>query len=150
MVACPDSGLCEENHAQFGIAKLAPYDHSRHREHLALRARGASRAHRHGYRWGPSDVTHLLDDIWTSGGKSYGSAADWIVVKLHCDAEKPDNQQWELIDGHQRLTTLYLIFRYTKKDAKQGFSVPYSIFYQTRPGSQERPETREVQLEIIL
>ncbi|RQS60666.1 DUF262 domain-containing protein [Burkholderia sp. Bp8963] len=108
---------------------------------------GAIRGHffvpsyQRGYRWGPSDVTRLLDDIWASGGKSYSLQP--IVVKLHRDAEKPEKQQWELIDGQQRLTTLYLIFRYMKKDAKQGFGAPYTILYQTRPGSQEYLETLE-------
>jgi len=96
-------------------------------------------SYQRGYRWDPSDVMRLLDDIWDSGGKGYSLQP--IVVKLHRDAEQPEKQEWELIDGQQRLTTLYLIFRYMEKDAKQGFGAPYSIFYQTRSGSQEYLKT---------
>jgi hypothetical protein len=96
-------------------------------------------SYQRGYRWDTSDVMRLLDDIWESGGKGYSLQP--IVVKLHRGAEQLEKQEWELIDGQQRLTTLYLIFRYMEKDAKQGFGAPYSIFYQTRTGSHEYLKT---------
>lgn len=56
-----------------------------------------------GYRWGADEVTRLLEDIYLNGKKSY--CLQPIVVKK-------DGDVYELIDGQQRLTTLYLIYRY--------------------------------------
>lgn len=83
-----------------------------------------------GYRWNIDDVQHLLDDIWACGGQNYSLQP--IVVKLRND--KSDNE-WELIDGQQRLTTLYLIFHYMQHEGWKKNGAPYSISYQTRPDS---------------
>jgi len=96
-------------------------------------------SYQRGYRWERSDVLRLLDDIWGSEGKAYSLQP--IVVKLHRDAEYPEQQEWELIDGQQRLTTLYLIFRFMERDGRQGLRAPYSIFYQTRLGSEQYLKT---------
>jgi hypothetical protein len=87
-----------------------------------------------GYRWDKNDVTRLLDDIWGSQGQDYSLQP--IVVKLHKQGEKLADHEWELIDGQQRLTTLYLILRYMKEEAGSGIGAPYSLYYETRPGSQ--------------
>src|SRR6185436_9981728 len=59
-------------------------------------------AYQRGYRWGKDEVRKLLDDIWESRDKSYYLQP--VVVK------KYDGDEWELVDGQQRLTTLFLIF----------------------------------------
>jgi uncharacterized protein with ParB-like and HNH nuclease domain len=56
-----------------------------------------------GFRWGHHEVEALLNDIVASDGKYYLQP---LVVK------RLDDQRWELIDGQQRLTTLYLILQY--------------------------------------
>lgn len=89
-----------------------------------------------GYRWDKTDVTRLLDDIWDSQGQEYSLQP--IVVKLHKQGEtllEADNE-WELIDGQQRLTTLYLIFRYMQNQGWKKMGPPYSLRYETRLGSQ--------------
>jgi hypothetical protein len=92
-----------------------------------------------GYRWNPDDVKHLLDDILESKGQDYSLQP--VVVKLHKPAEHGSDAQWELIDGQQRLTTLYLILRYMRRELEQGLGAPYSLRYETRPGSQEYLDT---------
>jgi hypothetical protein len=87
-----------------------------------------------GYRWDKNDVTRLLDDIWGSQGQDYSLQP--IVVKLHKQGKKLVDHEWELIDGQQRLTTLYLVLRYMKEHAGSGIGAPYSLHYETRPGSQ--------------
>ncbi len=77
-----------------------------------------------GYRWTADDVTRLLDDILESGGKPY-SLQPIVVMPTEGDSV------WELIDGQQRLTTLWLILNFMNKDIPR-----YSIEYQTRKGSQ--------------
>ncbi len=90
-----------------------------------------------GYRWGTTQVRELLDDFLEffgdlSGddGKEGGQPGDYyclqpVVVKRSQDDEL------EVIDGQQRLTTLYILF------CELGVEEPYTIRYETRPKSAE-------------
>ena len=80
-----------------------------------------------GYRWGEVEVSRLLDDIWKSKGQSYSLQP--VVVK------REGEDAWELIDGQQRLTTLYLIFGYMQRAGLKNVGPQYSISYDTRPQS---------------
>ena len=82
-----------------------------------------------GYRWGKLEVERLLNDIWENGDKDYSLQP--IVVKR--DAE----DMWELVDGQQRLTTLYLIFNYMHRAGLKNVGPQYSLTYDTRPKSRE-------------
>lgn len=87
-------------------------------------------AYQRGYRWTKDDVKKLLDDLEESrkeGEKRYSLQP--IVVK------KRPNGDWELIDGQQRLTTLWLIFNYMQKAGYKRSGPAYSLEYETRPGS---------------
>ncbi|WP_051603195.1 DUF262 domain-containing protein [Simplicispira psychrophila] len=80
-------------------------------------------AYQRGYRWTEDEIKKLLDDIWETEGKPYSLQP--VVVK------KREDGAWELIDGQQRLTTLWLILRFMQKgDAR------YTLEYATRTGSQ--------------
>jgi Protein of unknown function DUF262/Protein of unknown function (DUF1524) len=83
-------------------------------------------AYQRGYRWGRDEVKKLLDDIWESRGKSYYLQP--VVVKKYGD-------EWELVDGQQRLTTLFLIFQYMKHEGLQNSGAGYSLRYETREDS---------------
>ena len=83
-------------------------------------------AYQRGYRWGEQEVRLLLDDIAEARGSDYYLQP--VVVK------KLDDDRWELVDGQQRLTTLYLILRAINRYLP--FVMPqYSLSYETRPGS---------------
>ena len=81
-----------------------------------------------GYRW-DEEVEILLDDLnGIKNNENY--CLQPIVVK------KVDTDTFELIDGQQRLTSLFIIQKYLQ------FYIPtlkikYSINYKTRPGSKE-------------
>src|SRR3954454_22871412 len=81
-----------------------------------------------GYRWTPLEVQQLLNDIWASQGEPYSLQP--IVVK------REGENAWELVDGQQRLTTLFLIFAFMQREKLQNSGAPYSITYDTRPGSE--------------
>lgn len=84
-----------------------------------------------GYRWGEHEVEQLLDDITEhvrDGGREYYLQP--LVVKPMSEG------RWELVDGQQRLTTLYLIIRRIKNYLPQT-EPTYSLEYETRPGSAE-------------
>ncbi len=97
-----------------------------------IRGRFFVPAYQRGYRWDRNDVDRLLNDIWDSRGTDYSLQP--IVVKLHKKADTEKDNEWELIDGQQRLTTLYLILNYIEKKAR-GLGVTYSLSYETRSGS---------------
>ena len=82
-----------------------------------------------GYRWGTHEVECLLNDIWGSKGDPYNLQP--VVVK------REGEDVWELVDGQQRLTTLYLIFMFMQREGFQSAGVPYSIKYDTRPKSKK-------------
>lgn len=85
-----------------------------------------------GYRWGSDEVTRLLDDIYTAvalnDSKTY--CLQPIVVKC-----MPDG--FELIDGQQRLTTIYLIYKYIASVTTARLAPKFSLDYITRPGSRD-------------
>lgn len=110
-------------------------------------------AYQRGYRWGHDEVAALLDDIYMDGqrGKDDKYCLQPIVVKkrtgplppvpdepcadavtLHTDTGQ---EQWELIDGQQRLTTLYLLYHYLQTKVQLAIPLRFSLFYQTRPRS---------------
>jgi len=84
-------------------------------------------SYQRGYRWGKTEVRQLLDDIRESNGATYYLQP--LVVK------RRDEDSWELVDGQQRLTTLYLIFRYLQSTHLPSASINYSLTYETREGS---------------
>jgi hypothetical protein len=90
-------------------------------------------SYQRGYRWGHHDVTNLLDDIWAHQGKPYSLQP--VVVKLRQRGESDAQHEWSLIDGQQRLTTLFLILRYMAQNLRCGMGAPYSLGYETRPNS---------------
>lgn len=84
-------------------------------------------SYQRGYRWGEDEVTRLLDDVYNNGTNNY--CLQPIVVRRTGD-------RFELIDGQQRLTTLYLIYRYMY-NASGGFldEPSFSLEYETREKS---------------
>lgn len=87
-------------------------------------------SYQRGYRWGTKEVELLLDDILSSGDSPY--CLQPIVVK------RLDNNHYELVDGQQRITTLFLIYKYFHKCSK-GFlnDAKFTLEYQTRTQSQQ-------------
>lgn len=80
-----------------------------------------------GYRWGASEVRHLLKDVAESSGQNYYLQP--VVVKRIAE------DRWELVDGQQRLTTLFLILEFIGRDYLPAARAGYSLEYETRPAS---------------
>lgn len=75
-------------------------------------------AYQRGYRWGKDEVDRLLEDInEIPDGQKY--CLQPVVVKNV-------NGVYELIDGQQRLTTLYLIMKYLNAYVDINFSIEYT------------------------
>lgn len=84
-------------------------------------------SYQRGYRWEPKQVKTLLEDISCSNGKPY--CLQPVVVR------KRDDSKYELIDGQQRLTTIYILLKYLKNEYKPRLSINYSLSYEIREGS---------------
>ena len=103
-----------------------------------------------GYRWTSQQVNDLLNDIWTFSKKP---ASEIIQGEFYClQPVVVKKKTWiengneivghEVIDGQQRLTTLFIIIQYLAKEFLKVESLMedygkelYSIRYETRPHS---------------
>lgn len=81
-----------------------------------------------GYRWTSEEIRLMLDDIYENGGKPY--CLQPIVVK------KVDGR-YELIDGQQRLTTIFLIYTYFASKLGPLYAPAFTLKYETRKKSEE-------------
>lgn len=93
-------------------------------------------SYQRGYRWGTAEVVKLLDDINTDVIAASSPRSYYLqpVVVMWREAEG----NWELIDGQQRLTTLYLIVKYLRdSNWLPRAKVNYSLAYETRENSRE-------------
>ena len=93
-------------------------------------------SYQRGYRWDKINVTDLLDDLLEfmqdpNSGKFY--CLQPLVVK------KIGENQYNVIDGQQRLTTIFIILKYLEKllEDENDIKEIYTINYETREGSQE-------------
>ena len=94
-------------------------------------------SYQRGYRWDERNVKDLLDDLLEfiqdpNSGKFY--CLQPLVVKKNIDTNK-----YNVIDGQQRLTTIFIILRYLENLLKEenGINEIYAIDYETREGSRE-------------
>lgn len=108
-------------------------------------------AYQRGYRWDPQQVEDLLNDIFEFTPKEIKDSEEmtWyclqpLVVK-ECDTltlskhNLDTTKKWyEVIDGQQRLTTVYLVVHYINEMLKGREKIPEpTIKYQTRPKSED-------------
>ncbi|MDR2719170.1 MAG: DUF262 domain-containing protein [Treponema sp.] len=92
-------------------------------------------SYQRGYRWTKQQVNDLLDDICDfKPQKDEWYCLQPLVVKKN----KEENEKWEVIDGQQRLTTIFLIIHYFNEMwiGKQKINEPI-ITYQTRNDSSQ-------------
>lgn len=87
-------------------------------------------SYQRGYRWGETEVVRLLDDIYSTEGKR-NYCLQPVVVRKNGD-------RYELIDGQQRLTTIYLIYRFMNEESFGFIDEPrFTLSYETRDRSEE-------------
>lgn len=87
-----------------------------------------------GYRWGKTEVEALLNDVYEYGRKPPKAENESYCLQPVVVRNLGD--KYELIDGQQRLTTLYLIYVYMNKASGGFMSEPrFSISYETREES---------------
>ncbi len=92
-------------------------------------------SYQRGYRWTSNEVKALLDDIYEfildneKSDKSVFYCLQPLIAYLH-------NDKYYVIDGQQRLTTIYIILTYLKDIAQMLGKSKYQLSYETRPDSE--------------
>jgi hypothetical protein len=94
-----------------------------------------------GYRWKDTQVENLLDDLYSfyennnsSDNKDEFYCLQPVVVKKNNDIQKNEDLEgnwFEVIDGQQRLTTIYLILHYLN-NIDNNRDINFSLDYETR------------------
>jgi hypothetical protein len=90
-------------------------------------------AYQRGYRWTPTQVTQLLDDIREFTKRENPRPEEFYCLQpLVLRAN--DDGAYEVVDGQQRLTTLLLILRhFNERLAVRYQQKLYQLEYETRP-----------------
>lgn len=113
-------------------------------------------SYQRGYRWDEIQVRDLLEDIWNFCEKEDDKKDSFyclqpIIVKKY----EQDEKKYKLVDGQQRLTTIYMILSHFKLYMDDSRYESFKIEYETREDSkdflkniQERYKTNEKELNI--
>lgn len=92
-------------------------------------------AFQRGYRWTESEVKDLLDDIHEFSQSDYKSHSSGVADRFYClqpiIVTESSEGYWKVIDGQQRMTTLYLIYLYYNSIAGRLMrtALPFEIHY---------------------
>ncbi|WP_454804243.1 DUF262 domain-containing protein [Mucilaginibacter phyllosphaerae] len=107
-------------------------------------------SYQRGYRWTKQEVEDLLNDIYGFARKSKKTKELYclqpVVVKPHIwksdDGEELSG--WEVVDGQQRLTTIYILLQYLSHTYLNGSSLKsaygadiFTLDYETRSNTKE-------------
>lgn len=97
-------------------------------------------SYQRGYKWGTKEVTELLNDINDFVPRlinEYLEDKTWYCLQPIV-LKSIDENNFEVIDGQQRLTTIYLILYYLNQDfVENRRDKLFEIVYKTREGSSE-------------
>ena len=100
-------------------------------------------SYQRGYRWEKREVEDLLNDIYDF---SQNNNEGFYCLQPLVLKEISDNE-YEVIDGQQRLTTIYLILKYLKSIFDNNINM-YSITYSTRTDSKKFLEEKLTDKEL--
>ncbi len=89
-------------------------------------------AYQRGYRWTPDEVRDLLEDIRRFSETTSHDPAEFYCLQPLV-VRRSGLDEWEVIDGQQRLTTIYLISRYINEMWRgRDKDAVFALRYETR------------------
>ncbi|MGV0757422.1 DUF262 domain-containing protein [Empedobacter brevis] len=95
-------------------------------------------AYQRGYRWTSQQVKDLLNDIAEFTPKENLETGEKTWYCLQPVIVKQIEDKWDVIDGQQRLTTIFLILNYLNQGyAENRRKRLFSLEYETRNGSED-------------
>jgi len=103
-------------------------------------------SYQRGYRWTDEQVKELLLDIFEFSQKHSGDNELFYCLQPIIVTYTPETDAWKVIDGQQRLTTLYLLISYLKGILPVNPS-PYEILYNKKDRLTECLKTISVHAE---
>ncbi len=87
-----------------------------------------------GFRWSPFQVKQLLDDIREFTQRRNPQPEEFYCLQPLVIKARPDAGDFEVVDGQQRLTTLFLIMRhFNERLAERYRQTLFRLDYRTRP-----------------
>lgn len=92
-------------------------------------------AYQRGYRWKEQQVTDLLNDIKEYYLNSRNSKDESFYCLQPIVVKQKDDKTWEVVDGQQRLTTIYIILTCLLEANNEKNISRYHISYETRKDS---------------
>ena len=96
------------------------------------------KSYQRGYRWTQTQVDALLQDIadFAKNGKEHESYfLQPVIVKSL--KQEDDSESWELIDGQQRLTTIFLMDAVLCRALNRNSALSFKLRYENRETSGE-------------
>lgn len=110
-------------------------------------------AYQRGYRWERTQVKTLLSDLYQcmeANGQEKDYCLQPVVVQKK-GVQKKGKLQYDLIDGQQRLTTIYILLCYAQQNfgtdyAQQNFETEFSFEYETREKTKDFLDNMDPQL----
>jgi len=94
-------------------------------------------SYQRGYRWTDTQVTQLLEDIWQFFKRKNKSEGEFYC--LQPIVVKHSNDKFEVIDGQQRLTTIFIVIKYLEDIINSAFP----NFSFTTPTYETRADSRD-------
>lgn len=99
-------------------------------------------SYQRGYRWTEKQVEELLEDIWAFAinppKQEEGKVRPFYCLQPIVVKQKNDiADEWEVIDGQQRLTTVFLILKNLVSQIEKDQKNIKRIFYETREESEK-------------
>jgi len=85
-------------------------------------------SYQRGYRWTKRQIINLLDDIWDYAQNENNNDPFYCLQPI---VVTDKNKRWELIDGQQRLTTIFIILSFLNAEDK------FEIEFETRTESKD-------------
>lgn len=89
-------------------------------------------AYQRGYRWSDGQVTQLLDDFWDFIRSSEDRHKSVFYCLQPLVVRRLEDGSYEVIDGQQRLTTLFILLAHRKELLRLLGKAPFEINYETR------------------
>lgn len=92
-------------------------------------------SYQRGYRWTERQVEDLLEDVWDFINKPNKKSNEWYclqpVVVKKINGENDAFEQFEVLDGQQRLTTIFLILKQLERFIESN-NKRFEIEFETR------------------
>jgi uncharacterized protein with ParB-like and HNH nuclease domain len=96
-------------------------------------------SYQRGYRWTEQQIVDLLEDIneFDRDVELDKNNGFYCLQPIVVKKSKSLDFKWDVIDGQQRLTTIFIILKSAETLLKEDNLEPYKIGYETRKKSQE-------------